>query len=122
MFTIFSAVLGFVRSFGKYLPEENITLNAICPNIVRTSISTGDFYDKADEKGLCISVDSLVESFEFLLGASKISGEAVEILPGKEGHRIKEIPEYSTDTVRESVELTQNRSHRSHKFHQPVLE
>lgn len=117
-----SAVLGFVRSFGNYLPEENITLNAICPNIVRTGISTGDFYDKADARGLCISVDSLVESFEFLLGDNPVSGEAIEILPGKEGHRIKERPEYTTDTVKESVELTLHRSHRSHRFHEPILE
>ena len=69
-------MIGFVRSFGKYLPEEGITLNAVCPNVVRTSkslqthlapvlprspfhdtdvpcaedISTGAFYDKLESK------------------------------------------------------------------------
>ncbi|EXJ71204.1 uncharacterized protein A1O5_06198 [Cladophialophora psammophila CBS 110553] len=114
------AVVGFARSFGKYLPEEKITLNAICPNIVRTNISTGEFYQNADARGLLIHVDSLVEAFESLLGASDVSGEAIEILPGNEGHRIKEIPEYTNEKVKESVELTQNRSHRSRKFHEPV--
>jgi hypothetical protein len=69
------------------LPEEKITLNAICPNIVATNISTGDFYKRAGERGLLISVDSLVEAFETLLGASEISGEALEVLPGSQGYK-----------------------------------
>ncbi|KAF9891527.1 hypothetical protein FE257_003994 [Aspergillus nanangensis] len=116
------AVLGFVRSFGKYLPDENITLNAICPNIVKTNISTGTFYDRAEERGLLISVDTLVEAFESLLGDSATSGEAIEVLPGSDGYRIKEIPEYTNDKCKESVEMTNDRSHRSFKFHQPVLD
>ncbi|KAJ5814260.1 uncharacterized protein N7503_001010 [Penicillium pulvis] len=116
------AVLGFVRSFGKYLPDEKITLNAICPNIVKTNISTGAFYDKAGARGLLISVDTLVEAFESLLGDSDTSGEAVEILPGDEGYRVKEIPEYTNDKCKESVEMTTDRSHRSFQFHQPILE
>ncbi|GAB7356563.1 hypothetical protein MBLNU459_g7297t1 [Dothideomycetes sp. NU459] len=116
------AVVGFVRSFGKHLPKEQITLNAICPNIVRTSISTGDFYDKAEDKGLLISVDTLVEAFESLLGSSQISGEALEVLPGSEGHRVKENAEYTNEKVKQSVELTLARSHRSHKFHEPIVE
>ncbi|KAL6407401.1 15-hydroxyprostaglandin dehydrogenase [Ilyonectria robusta] len=116
------AIVGFVRSFGKHLPEEKITLNAICPNIVKTSISTGDFYDRAGEKGLLITEDSLVAAFESLLGASDISGEAIEVLPGDGGWRIKEIPEYTNEKCRMSVEMTRDRSHRSHKFHEPVAE
>jgi hypothetical protein len=104
------------------LTEEKITLNAICPNIVKTNISTGEFYDKAGERGLLITVDSLVEAFESLLGENTTSGEAVEILPGSDGFRIKEIAEYTNDKVKESVEMTLNRSHRSRKFHEAVQE
>lgn len=109
-----------MRSFGRLLPAEKITLNAICPNIVRTNISTGEFYDKADREGLCISVETLVASFESLLGESEVSGEAVEILPGAEGHKIKESPAYTNSKVQRSVELTLDRTHRSHKFNEPV--
>lgn len=111
-----------MRTFGKYLPQEKITLNAICPNIVKTNISTGDFYDRADAKGLLITVESLVESFESLLGTNDTSGEAIEILPGNGGHRIKECPEYTNEKCRESVELTLDRAHRSSKFNDPVDE
>jgi hypothetical protein len=92
------------------LAEEKISLNAICPNIVKTNISTGDFYDKADAKGLLITVDSLVETFESLLGANDISGAAIEVLPGNEGHRVKEIADYTNEKVKESVEMTISRS------------
>lgn len=85
-------------------------MNAICPNIVKTNISTGDFYDKADAKGLLIHVDSLVKTFESLLGDNDISGAAIEVLPGEQGHRVKEIAEYTNEQVKESVELTIARS------------
>jgi hypothetical protein len=104
------------------LPEEKITLNAICPNIVRTNISTGDYYDRAEKQGLLISTESLVEAFESLLGPNAASGEAIEILPGNDGFRTKEEPEYTNDKVKQSVEMTLHRSHRSHKFHEPVQE
>lgn len=114
--------MGFVRTFGKYLPEEKITLNAVCPNIVKTNISTGDFYERAGAKGLLINVESLVQSFESLLDANDTSGEAIEILPGDDGHRIKESPEYTNEKVKQSVELTMDRSHRSSQFNRPVEE
>lgn len=111
-----------MRSFGKYLPDEKITLNAICPNIVKTNISTGEFYDRAEKRGLLCETETLVAAFESLLGTNNTSGEAVEVLPADEGYRIKESLDYTSDKVRESVEMTHDRSHRSFKFHQPVLE
>ncbi|KAF5599670.1 15-hydroxyprostaglandin dehydrogenase [Fusarium pseudoanthophilum] len=102
-----SAIVGFVRTHGKLLPEEAITLNAICPTIVKTGISTGDFYDKADAKGLLITIESLVKAFENLLGDCETSGEAIEILPGDDGSRIKERPEYSNEKCK-ALELKNN--------------
>ena len=104
--------MGFVRTYGKSLPEEKITLNALCPNIVATNISTGDFYERAGAEGLLISVESLVQSFESLLGANATSGEAIEILPGSDGSRIKERPEYTNEKVKRSVEMTMDRLQR----------
>ena len=74
-----SGVVGFVRSYGKYLPEEKITLNAVCPNVIRTNISTPAFYDSLEEKGLLTPMEPLLEAFESLLGTSETSGECFEI-------------------------------------------
>ncbi|KAF5651458.1 15-hydroxyprostaglandin dehydrogenase [Fusarium sp. NRRL 25303] len=103
----FRGKIGFVRTHGKLLPEEAITLNAICPTIVKTGISTGDFYDKADAKGLLITIESLVKAFESLLGDCETSGEAIEILPGDDGSKIKERPEYSNEKCK-ALELKTN--------------
>jgi hypothetical protein len=48
-----SAQVGFVRSFGKYLLEnENIAMNVVCPNKIRTSINTGGAFDKVEAGGV----------------------------------------------------------------------
>ncbi|SCO89068.1 uncharacterized protein FRV6_13196 [Fusarium oxysporum] len=109
------AMVGFVRTHGKLLPEEAITLNAICPTIVKTGISTGDFYDKADAKGLLITVESLVKAFENLLGDCETSGEAIEILPGDDGSKIKERPEYSNEKCKVSCEMVEGRTYNAFK-------
>ncbi|KAI5366512.1 putative short-chain dehydrogenase/reductase SDR, NAD(P)-binding domain superfamily [Septoria linicola] len=44
-------VVGFVRSYGKHLPAEQITLNAICPDVLRTGISKEEFYSVMEAKG-----------------------------------------------------------------------
>ncbi|KAF2209819.1 hypothetical protein CERZMDRAFT_4191, partial [Cercospora zeae-maydis SCOH1-5] len=61
------AVLGFTRTMGRRLPEEKITLNCICPNIVRTNISTGQYYEQAEAEGLLVSFETVVSAFESLL-------------------------------------------------------
>lgn len=108
-------MVGFVRTHGKLLPEEAITLNAICPTIVKTGISTGDFYDKADAKGLLITVESLVKAFENLLGDCETSGEAIEILPGDDGSKIKERSEYSNEKCKVSCEMVEERTYNAFK-------
>lgn len=74
-------MVGFVRSYGKYLPSEKITLNAITPNVVRTNISTATFYDVLEEKGLLTPIEGVVDAFESLLGDSPTSGECLESGP-----------------------------------------
>jgi len=74
-------VLGFVRSYGKYLPSEKITLNAVCPNVIRTNISTPAFYEKMEAEGLLTPIEGVVEAFESLLGDNTESGECLEIGP-----------------------------------------
>ena len=75
-----SGVAGFVRSYGKYLPEENITLNAICPNVVRTHISTDTFYDSVEAEGVLTPMKGVVDAFASCLDDG-ISGELLEVGP-----------------------------------------
>lgn len=103
-----SAVVGFVRTMGKLVIDDKITLNAICPGIVRTAISTGDFHDKAEEKGLLVGPKILIESFESLLGTNTTSGETIEVLP--DGYLIKKGAEYTNERCKESVEMTYQRT------------
>ncbi|KAK5732719.1 hypothetical protein LTR17_010274 [Elasticomyces elasticus] len=74
------AVVGVVRSYGEYLPEEGITLNAVCPNVVRTNISTDSFYSQLESQGLLTPMESVIEAFERLLDG-KESGVCLEVGP-----------------------------------------
>lgn len=56
-------VVGFVRSYGKHLLREQITLNAICPDMVRTGISKEDFYSIMEAKGLLVPMKLVVQAF-----------------------------------------------------------
>lgn len=76
-----SAVVGFVRSYGKWLPEEGITFNAACPNVVRTNISVPAFYDKLESEGLLTPLESVPAVFEHLLGSNSESGICYETGP-----------------------------------------
>lgn len=80
-YTITSAIVGFVRSYGKWLPEENITFNAVCPNVVRTNISTPAFYDTLEKDNLLTPLESVPYAFEQLLGKNGASGECYETGP-----------------------------------------
>lgn len=107
-------VLGFVRSYGKYLPEEKIALNAICPNVVRTHISTDAFYDQLEPKGLLVPMEYLTKTYEGWLGDDKNSGQLVEC--GPKGCRVAEPPEFMD---KESEELCGDRGllyQRSHRL------
>ncbi|EON98384.1 putative short chain dehydrogenase protein [Phaeoacremonium minimum UCRPA7] len=113
-------IVGFTRAFGSYLPRESITLNTLCPTLVETGISTGTFYDQAREKGLLITLGSLTKAFEHLMGKSDVSGQAIEILPGNEGFRVKEIPEFTNNIAMESIKMATDPEHRAWKLHAPV--
>lgn len=73
-------VVGFVRSYGKHLPEEGITLNAVCPNVVRTGIDDAAFYAKLDQEGLLTEIEDVVDAFESFVD-NDMSGECAEVGP-----------------------------------------
>ncbi|KAK4939937.1 hypothetical protein LTR10_019896 [Elasticomyces elasticus] len=110
-------VVGFTRSYGHLLPNEKITLNAICPNIVRTGISTTAFYDLAEKQNLLAPIEGVVETFEKLLGSNPTSGECFEIGPNykKTGAVPRKAPEYLDKESETSCDLIYERSLRLHQ-------
>ncbi|GAB1741889.1 hypothetical protein NU219Hw_g7295t1 [Hortaea werneckii] len=108
-------VVGLTRSYGVYLSEEHITLNAVCPNVVRTSISTADFYDKLEAKGLLTPMSSVVNAFENILDG-KFSGQCLEAGPNGG----IDFPQPAEHLDRETAELMELLYERAHPLHQPV--
>lgn len=86
-----SGVTGFVRSYGAHLPAEGITLNAICPNVVKTAIGSSEFYDKCEAENLLTPMQSLLDVFESLLGDDGRSGQIFEV--GPHGMQTRGAPE-----------------------------
>jgi len=74
------ALVGLTRSYGKLLVEEGITVNALAPNVVQTSISSPVFYEKLAKQDLLTPMDGLMDAFETML-RSHCSGEVFECGP-----------------------------------------
>ncbi|KIW56129.1 hypothetical protein PV05_04811 [Exophiala xenobiotica] len=110
-------VVGLTRSYGHYLPEEKITMNAICPNVIRTNISTSDFYDNAEKEGLLAPIEGVVETFEKLLGTNGTSGECFEIGPNykTQGAVPRKAPEFLDKESEKVCDLIYKRSHKLHE-------
>lgn len=110
------AVTGFVRSYGKYLPDEKITLNSVNPNVIRTNISTSAFYDMVEERGLLTPVESVVQAFENLLGDNATSGEIFEVGP-KGNIEVRPAPEYMDTVSKEVCDMLEKRGRPLHLPH-----
>ncbi|KAF2404946.1 glucose 1-dehydrogenase [Trichodelitschia bisporula] len=100
-------VVGFVRSYGKLLPAEGITLNAACPNIVRTNIAAAEFYDDVNGRNQLTPIENVVTVFEELLGDSKRSGETIEVGPKSTQPRVA--PEYCDHETELLCEMLEDR-------------
>ena len=87
---------------------EAITLNAICPDVVRTSISTEAFYSKMEAKGLLVSMESVIQAFEQCLD-DNISGETLEIEP-KSGVFLRSGPEPYDKEAEETLKMLHQRA------------
>lgn len=85
-----------------------MTLNTMCPNHHASSSES--------------EIASVTAAAESLMGPSKASGDAVEILPDSGGYRVKEIPAFTNEVARESIELATAPEHRAWQFHAPVEE
>lgn len=110
-----SSIVGFVRSFGKYLLEEQITMNAVCPNVVRTNFSADSFYKKVEEKQLFTPMESVVRAFKAMLRSSDASGELFEVGPNGGYHLKPPVPWMDAES-KECLEMTYDQAR---VFHQP---
>lgn len=109
--------MGLVRSYGAILAEERIHLNALCPNKIRTGISTAAVYEKAEKAGVLVPMEKLLEAFEKLLSGGEyggLSGECIEVAP-KLGVRRREFVGFVNEESRVSAEMTYERSHFLHE-------
>jgi NAD(P)-dependent dehydrogenase (short-subunit alcohol dehydrogenase family) len=95
-------VVGLVRTYGKLLPDEGITFNAVCPNIVRTGISTEGFYDRVAKEGLLVDMKDVISTFEDIL-EGRASGEVYEVSPN--GWTKREGAKYLDEECKRSCEL-----------------
>lgn len=108
--------MGFVRSYGEILKEESIALNAVCPNKVRTGISTTAVYDKAEKRGVLVPMKDVLKAFEMTLGHSKLAAQCIEVAP-QIGPNIRAPAAWINEESRISAEMTYERSHH---LHEPV--
>ena len=84
---LISGIAGLARSYGRWLPQEKITLNAICPHVVRTGISkVAGFYEDLEKRGLMTDINRVVAGFEEFMGTSDRSGNCLEV--GPKGNRV----------------------------------
>ena len=87
----------------------------MCPNVVKTGISTGAFYETIEKAGLLTPMDGVVQAFESMLGDSKASGECYEI-PPTGGFHAREVTPWLDDESKRSFDLLY---HRGRPLHEP---
>lgn len=76
-------VVGLTRTYGKMLPAEGISVNAVCPGIARTGINSASFYKRVEKDGVLVSVEGVVDAFVEMIEGS---GSAELYVCGPEGY------------------------------------
>lgn len=105
-------IIGLTRSYGNLLEHEDITVNAVAPNVVRTAISADSFYNEMEGQGLLTPMDGLLEAFtEIMYGET--SGEVFECGP-KGSYTKREGATYLDDESRRCCEMLQVRAKALH--------
>jgi len=106
------AMVGLTRTYGQILPSESITMNAICPHIVRTGISkhTPLWYDDLEKRGLLTPIGNIIAGFDEYLGKSTRSAECMEC--GPEGSRVVQFMDHMGEQTKLGCEAVIDRSER----------
>ncbi|KAG8629395.1 hypothetical protein KVT40_003260 [Elsinoe batatas] len=103
-------VVGFVRSYGKFLAEFGIGLNAVCPMIVQTAISSEGFYQQAGAKGLLTPMENVVASFEECMHGCAGGGECIEVGPLTKPFKKRAAAEVLDGSAQESIDIIHKRA------------
>lgn len=108
------ALIGLTRSYGKLLPEEGITINAVAPNVVRTNISSDTFYQQLESKDLLTPMQPLLQAFDDMISGNG-SGLVYECGPDN-AHEwtLRESADYLGLKSEICCELLQNRGRQLH--------
>ncbi|CAA9963352.1 FabG Dehydrogenase [Pyrenophora teres f. maculata] len=102
------AIVGLTRSYGVLLKEEGITVNAVAPNVVRTAISSGAFYDKLEAEGVLTPMQGLMSAFDEIL-QSDCSALVYECGP-KVGWSLREGAQYLDEESGKACDMIAQRS------------
>jgi NAD(P)-dependent dehydrogenase (short-subunit alcohol dehydrogenase family) len=84
--------VGLARSYGRLLAEEGVLMSAVAPNVVRTNITKGTFYDTLEGLGLLTPMEGVMSAFEAILDGDE-SGIVYECGP-RGGWTKREVAEY----------------------------
>jgi len=95
-------LIGFVRSFASQLEPEGITVNAVCPNITRSGLTSPDVFDAVEGQGRLTPNDVVTGAFLSFLGDNKSTGQAVEVSMDKV--RTRPPPEVFDEIVQANVD------------------
>ena len=90
-------------------------MNAVCPNVVQTNISTSTFYEKLGAMNLITPMKGVVDAFASFLD-SDISGECMEV--GPHGGFVRRAPAEHLD--KETTTILDLLHERSHPLQEPV--
>jgi len=90
--------------------HENIILNAVCPNVVRTNISTATFYEDLEKNNLLTPLDTIVGALESMMGTDSRTGLTLEC--GPMGVYPRTAHEFLDEETRRSCKIIENRCKR----------
>ncbi|KAJ7159051.1 NAD-P-binding protein [Mycena crocata] len=74
-----AGIINFMRSAAQYYSAKNITVNAIAPNLVDTSIAPDVLFIPFRERKLLSDIELVIAQFEKFLGESTLNGQALSI-------------------------------------------
>jgi NAD(P)-dependent dehydrogenase (short-subunit alcohol dehydrogenase family) len=102
------ALIGLTRSYGNLLPGEGMTLSAVVPSVMRTSISSDVFYNQMEERGLLTPMEGVLGAFKEMI-VSDGSGKVYECGP-EGGWKEKRGAEYIDARSEQCLELLLQRA------------
>jgi len=73
------ALVGFIRSFAPQLASEGITVNAVAPNVTRSSLAPSEVFDAVHALGRLTSNEKVTSVFLSYLGDNKDTGLIKEV-------------------------------------------